>query len=290
MSGYAHARLDLDAERFRQSFDREPMGFSHNLSELDLFKIDSLHALAEKMVDRPHDYFIVESAPSPEAPFFSVPMVALKPAPAIEDLQNRACRILLKRAEDHDARFRDLIHTLFEQVLQTIGGLRGQKVVRLESGILISSAATITPFHYDPEIGCFSQIEGEKMYHVYPPAVVSDTQLERSCLSSPVNLSPLELGSVDATREYVFRLTAGKGFHQPQNSPHWVETGNSRSISYTFVFETDATRAVARTRALTTTYASSGCAPRFRVRALPRMPSNRTRCRWSFPSGDKSAA
>ena len=61
MSGYAHARLDLDAERFRQSFDREPMGFSHNLSGLDLFKIDSLHALAEKMVDHPRDYFIVES-------------------------------------------------------------------------------------------------------------------------------------------------------------------------------------------------------------------------------------
>ena len=156
---------------------------------------------------------------------------------------------MLKRAENHDARFRDLIQTLFEQVLQTIGGLHGQKVVRLESGILISSAATITPFHYDPEIGCFSQIEGEKMYHVYPPAVISDKQLERSCLSTPVNLSPLELGSVDPTREYVFRLTAGKGFHQPQNSPHWVETGNSRSISYTFVFETDATRAVARTRA-----------------------------------------
>jgi hypothetical protein len=37
--------------------------------------------------------------------------------------------------------------------------------------------------------------------------------------------------------------------HQPQNSPHWVETRAERSISYSFVFETDATRAAGRARA-----------------------------------------
>jgi hypothetical protein len=45
-----------------------------------------------------------------------------------------------------------------------------------------------------------------------------------------------------------FRLTPGKGFHQPQNAPHWVETGDEVSISYTFVFETLSNRRLGRTR------------------------------------------
>ncbi|HEY6420686.1 MAG TPA: hypothetical protein VIX59_16960 [Candidatus Binataceae bacterium] len=232
----------------RQAFDREPIGFSHNLSGLDLFTLESLHALAEKMADS-RDYFIAASAPLPGTPFFSVPMVDYKPPEAIEKLDMGAYRILLKRAENHDRRFRALLDTLSKQVIEFLGCLANQKIVRLESGILISSAATITPFHCDPEIGFFSQIEGEKTYHVYSPTVISERELERFSIAGPVALAPVELNGRNSVLEYVHSLSAGKGFHQPQNSPHWVETGKSRSISYTFVFETDATRALGRTRA-----------------------------------------
>jgi hypothetical protein len=240
--------LDLDPKRLRQSFNREPMDFSHQLSGLDLLKLDSLHSLAEKMATSP-DYFVSESAPTPGTKFFSVPRVAYKPHEAIENLDSGKYRILLKRAENHDRRFRDLIEALFGQVADLLGGLDRRKIVRIESGILISSAATITPFHYDPEIGYFSQIEGDKMYHVYSPTVIREEELERFSIYGPVALASVELKGRDSSREYVFKLSAGKGFHQPQCAPHWVETGKSRSISYTFVFETEDSRTLARTRA-----------------------------------------
>jgi hypothetical protein len=121
--------------------------------------------------------------------------------------------------------------------------------VRLESAILISSAATITPFHFDPEIGFFSQIEGEKTYHVYSPTVVTEAELEPFYLWGEVSIAQVNLATRDRSREYVFALEPGKGLHQPQNAPHWVETSKSRSVSFTFVFETDATRARGRVRA-----------------------------------------
>jgi hypothetical protein len=255
------ASICTDREKLRQAFDLEPTGFSHTLSGLTVFTLDSLHRLAEKMADHPSDYFIAASAPSPETKFYSVPSPAYRPPEAIENLNTGAYRILLKRAETHDSLYMDLLNTLFRQVVDMLGGLGRQKIVRLESGILISSAATITPFHYDEEIGFFSQIEGDKTYHVYSPTVIHEPELERFSVQGGAVLAPVELQGRDPDREYVFNLKPGRGFHQPRFSPHWVETGASRSISYTFVFETNATRAVRRTRAFNRYMRQLGLSP-----------------------------
>jgi len=243
------AQLILDRETLRQSFDREPFGFSHNLSSLDLFKADSLRGLAERFANSPRDYFIAGSAPTPGTRFYSVPNGGYKPHEAIDNLDKISTRVLLKRPENHDARFRDLLETLFRQVTDLRGGLGGERIERLESAILISSVATTTPIHFDPEVGFFSQIEGEKFYHVYPPACARETELERFYVRGRVDIGNVEMTKLDARQEHLFVLGPGKGFHQPQNSPHWVRTGTSRSVSYTFVFQTDASRARGRVRA-----------------------------------------
>lgn len=243
-----HPSLVFQSEQFRQFYDREPLPFTHNLSELDLFKLDSLHALSMKFVDHPEDYMVAGGAPTPGTKFFSVPSCRYKPHEVIENLDKGGYRLLLKRAEKYDEGFRELLNTLFEQVIDLRGGLHGEKIERLETGILISSASTITPFHFDPEIGFFSQIEGEKMYHVYSPTVITETELERFYIHNAVSIAQVDIDGRDPAREYVFTLGPGKGFHQPQNSPHWVETRASRSISFTFVLETNVTRARGRTR------------------------------------------
>ena len=50
------SRLEIDPVIFGQSFDREPFGFTHHLSELDLFEFGSLQTLAAKY--RGEDYFV----------------------------------------------------------------------------------------------------------------------------------------------------------------------------------------------------------------------------------------
>ncbi len=112
----------------------------------------------------------------------------------------------------------------------------------------MSSAAAITPFHFDPEVNFFAQIEGEKIYHVYAPDVVPEPELEHFYVRNLINIGEVRLNERDRSAEHVFPLVPGRGLHQPQNSPHWVETKAARSISYSMVFETPSTRAHCRTR------------------------------------------
>jgi hypothetical protein len=131
----------------------------------------------------------------------------------------------------------------------------------LDSSILISSAATITPFHFDPEVSFFFQIEGDKVYHLYSSGALSEAELEQFYWMGIVNIGQVDLSGRNPANEHVFRLSPGMGMHQPQNSPHWVETASTRTISYVFSFETNVSRALGRTRAFNYYMRKAGLTP-----------------------------
>ncbi|HUZ05278.1 MAG TPA: hypothetical protein VMU62_07965 [Acidobacteriaceae bacterium] len=275
------ARLNIDPTPYPGLYNKIPFGFTHNLHTLDIFQFDSMRELADRFSSASSDvYFVAGNAPTPGSAFFSVSHDELKPNQAIELLEKQPLRILLKRPEEQDTRFLKLLDLLFQQILELRGGIDGQRVRRLESAILISSAATITPIHFDPEVGFFSQIEGEKTYHAYAPKDVSEPDLERFYIRGAISIGRLDMEHRNPENEHVFDLRPGKGFHQPQNAPHWVETRGTRSISYTCVFETDATRAQGRTRAFNhyqrkcgLTPAAPGMHPQFdRLKAEAMLP------------------
>jgi hypothetical protein len=240
------------------SLEREPFGFGHALSELEMLSLESIEALSRRY--RPEDAFVAAGARSAETAFYSVEHSVLAPHEAIAQLDSSNVRVLLKRPENYDARFRQLLDGLFA----TIGGLAGTAVgdlARLQSSILISSSATITPFHFDPEVSFFFQIEGPKTYHVYSPTVLTEHELEQFYRRGVVDIAQIDLHGRDAAREHVFELGPGKGMHQPRNAPHWVQTSLTRSISYVVSYETNEMRAVDRTRAFNFYLRGAGVRP-----------------------------
>jgi hypothetical protein len=241
--------LHFESAGFAARFNREPFGFSHNLHTLDLFQFDSLLGLAERYAAAPRDYFVAAAAASAATEFTAVPHGHWPVDEALRRLDSSAMRVLLKRPENHDPRFRQLLDSLFEQIIRLRGGLGSERLVRLESAVFVTSAQSITPCHFDPEIAFFAQIQGRKNYHVYSPTSMSETELESFYRQGVVSIAEVDLPTRDPKLEHFYALTPGYGHHQPQNCPHWVETGAERSISYSFVFETDATRACNRTRA-----------------------------------------
>jgi hypothetical protein len=254
----SEARLWVDPNVVAQRFDRLPFGFDHNLGGLDMFSFASLRSLAEKYED---DFFVAASAPSPQTPFYSVSHGRYSPLDAIARLESVTQRVLLKRPERYDARFADLLQIVFNQILEMRGGLRGERVVRLVSGLFISSAAATTPFHFDPETTFFFQIEGRKEYHLYPPTALTEPELESFYRLGRLDIGQVDLEGRDRRYEHVFQLTDGKGMHQPQNCPHWVITSETRSVSYTISFETNVTRARGRTRAFNYYMRRAGLSP-----------------------------
>jgi hypothetical protein len=241
--------LLLPAQQFAERFNRDSFGFGHNLHELELFSFDRLQQLAARYSAYPSEYYVAAAAPSAGTGFTSVRHSYCGVEEALQRLDREPTRVLLKRPENRDPQFRALLDGLFAQVIQLRGGLRGERLMRLESAVFITSAASITPFHFDPEIAFFMQIEGGKIYHVYAPSSVSESELEQFYRRGVLSIAEVDLKSRDPGLEHVYTLKPGDGHHQPHDSPHWVETGTGRSISYSFVFETNATRARGRTLA-----------------------------------------
>lgn len=242
----ADSLLTVDQAVYKTAFNNTPFGFKHCLHQLSMFQPEALAELAKKYGANPADYYVSNSAPTPGTRFFDVKAKTSKPDEALAQLATGPTRVLLKRPENYDAGFRELLDKLFEKVVELRGGLNGEKVERLESGIFVSSASSTTPFHFDPEINHFFQIEGDKHYHVYRPSAVREDELEDFYVQGIVEIGQVDLATRDKSLEHVFDLVPGSGFHQPQDAPHWVQTGAERSVSYAVVYETDATRARGR--------------------------------------------
>ncbi len=243
------AHLDIDPRSYETSYNKTPFGFTHNLHQLDIFQFDSILRLLEKYDGASNDYYVAGSAAAAGSAFFEAPHIKLTPREAIKQLDQRPTRILLKRMENHDEQFRALTEVLIKQLRGIPGGLGTQPILRMQSSLFISSAASTTPLHFDPEVAFFAQIEGGKTYHVYTPDDVSEQDLESFYVQGKVSIGQLDMAQRDPGKEQVYNLNAGLGFHQPQNAPHWVETCGTRSISYSLVYETSADRALGRTRA-----------------------------------------
>ncbi len=241
-------RLIVDTAVLRSNYDKQPFALQHNLHTLPMFQPPALDALAKLFDACPADYFVAASAAQPGQEFFAVPGRKYSPSEALSRLDSEPLRLLLKRPENHDRQFRRLLQDLFEQVTATVGGLQRRRVVRIESAVFITSAASITPFHFDPETNFFAQISGRKTYHVYPPAVLPEAKLEKFYLQGLVSIGQVDIPQ-DVEREVVVSMGPGDGLHQPQNAPHWVQTEAGRSVSYAFVYETAASRSVGRARA-----------------------------------------
>jgi hypothetical protein len=248
-SGYQEPQLALERDTFAQNYNRTPFGFSHNLHRLELFGDDALRALCRAYAGHPQDYFVSRNAASPGTVFYDVPPSDLTPHEAFDRLEPGSFKILLKRLERHDPRFDALLRTLFDQVREELGQ-NGfcDEAMRLESSIFITAPQSTTPFHFDPEVNFFSQIEGDKIYHLYSPSDLGEQEVEPLYVRATVDIGQVDLNRRDRSAEHVFALRPGSGLHQPQDSPHWVETGDSRSVSYTFVYETRDARNLARVR------------------------------------------
>jgi Cupin-like domain len=258
----APGRLELLPQVLNQSFNRVPVGFDHNLHTLDIFELDSLRALAEKYAGHHSDYMVASSASAPDQKFRAVGTPDLSPSQAIGRLKTESVRILLKRPQNYDTRFQTLLNGLTEQVVSLSEELRADRIVRLESSIFLTSAKTLTPFHFDPSAVFFLQIAGKKIYHLYPPAALTEPEMEEFYFRGMIDIAQVDLNRRDPKLEHVFNLSAGKGLHQPQNAPHWVETSGEISISYSFFFETMAARKINRTRGFNYYMRKAGAAPR----------------------------
>ena len=226
--------LDIQAETFASHFDRKPFLIGHHLTDHPLFALHRLLELSQKLPETSIEYNAgnVPVNLNPE----QTPRTGLSVEESIRRIEECQSWMVLKNVEQ-DAEYRDLLNRCLAEIAPHSEPLHPGMMNR-EGFIFVTSANSVTPYHVDPEHNFLLQIRGSKTVHLFDGrdrSILSEEELESYYNGAHRNLVYRE--EVE-DKVQLFELEPGKGLHFPVTFPHWVETNNNVSISFSITFFT----------------------------------------------------
>jgi hypothetical protein len=232
--------FDEEADEFRKNFNRNTFSFRHRLAGHPLFETARLIELARTCAKHPQarkdevyfdagDVKIDQRWDHTDRPELSAEEV-------LERIHTSGAWMMIRRAE-----LVDEYRIILEDCMKEIGDLLGidlAEVMMVKNAIVfITSPRRITSYHIDRECNFLLQISGEKALSVFDKTdrvVLPDVEIERYwALDNNAALYKPEYQN----RAHVHRMTPGDGAHIPVNAPHWVQNGDSPSVSLSINFE-----------------------------------------------------
>jgi Cupin-like domain len=230
-------RLEIDADEFRTSFNRQPFLIGHHLAGHPLFELPRLLELAARLPEacvayNAGDISVAEG-------LYRGPRTGLSVEETIRRIEDCQSWMVLKHVEA-DAEYNALLDSCLDEVQRHSEPL-APGMRKREGFIFISSPRSVTPYHLDPEYNFLLQVRGSKTVHIWnphDPAVLTDEELEDFFTSE--EQKNLKFKDEYEQQASVFELTPGRGLHFPVTSPHWVQNGDGVSVSFSITFQTPA--------------------------------------------------
>jgi hypothetical protein len=230
----AEPLLSIDADVFRDGFDRRPFLIGHRLGDHPLFALPRLIELSKRLPAENVEYnggkLPVSLDPT------QTPRTGLSVEETIRRIEDCCSWMVLKYVET-DEEYRGLLHRCLAEV-----GVHSEPLrpgMQLEQAfIFISSAGSVTPYHMDPEHNFLLQIRGTKTVSLFDGrdrSLVSEQDLERFYGGAHRNMAFKDEFQQKAT---VFEMQPGQGLHFPVTFPHHVKVGPTYSISFSITFRT----------------------------------------------------
>jgi hypothetical protein len=229
-----------EQQTFRTNFNRASFRFSHLLAGHPLFQMDRLVRLATEVkthpLARPDEVYFDAGDIKVTQLWRDTPKPEMSPEEAIQRIETAGAWMLIRRAE-----LIDEYRIILDECMREIQGLVGidlDAVMQVKNAIVfITSPCRITTYHIDRECNFLLQISGDKSISIFDKTdrlVLPETELESywAVDNNAAKYKP-ELQS----RANVYELVAGQGVHIPVNAPHWVQNGNSPSVSLSVNFE-----------------------------------------------------
>jgi oxalate decarboxylase/phosphoglucose isomerase-like protein (cupin superfamily) len=228
--------LELETGAFDAQFGRQPFLVRHRLTQHELFSLQHLIELAQRLPASSVEYN------AGDVPVSLDPARTPRTGLSVEETLRRIaeCRswMVLKNVEQDPA-----YRALLEQCLAEVEALTQAAAPGMsgkEGFIFVSSPGSVTPYHMDPEENFLLQIRGHKSMSVFDRedrAILSEEEIERFLGGAHRNLAFREEAQAKAR---VFELTPGLGVHVPVTCPHWVQNGSEVSVSFSITFQTRA--------------------------------------------------
>jgi hypothetical protein len=225
--------LNIDAAEFGRAFSIRSVVISHSLAGHPLFELEAIAELADRL---PPDQVRRERG---DLPLDDRGYVEVGHGPAGETVlgvETNGARVSLRELQS-DPVYGPLIHACHDEIASPLGTREGG--VRRRAGyIFVTAPRANTPMHFDGEHSFLLQTRGHKTVHTVPrlePELIQQ-ELDRYYDDAPCNF--------DAMRESceTFELGPGDGVYFPSFVPHWVETGDTASVSFSLPFYTHYSR------------------------------------------------
>lgn len=128
--------------------------------------------------------------------------------------------------------------TLAKDIFGPLDAASGERTLKRDVGVLISSPNIHVHYHLDVPMVCLVQIRGEKTLHLYPPHApfAPANQIEAVALKErEEDIEFLDAFDASATK---IAMQPGMAVTWPQNAPHRVQNGNMMNVSLSCEFMT----------------------------------------------------
>jgi hypothetical protein len=229
--------LDIPEATFNANFNRTPFTIGHHLANHPLFTLEQLVNLAKRLPPENVKYHTGELPVNHG--LYDGAQTGLSTEETIRQIEECKSWMVIKWVEN-DPAYRELLDGCLDQVQELSEPLEPGMCKR-EGFIFISSPSAVTPYHMDPEYNFLLQVRGSKTVHMFDgtdPSIVSPAEREEF-MASDGNYKLTFKDEYEA-KAMVFELKPGVGLHFPVMTPHWVQNGDSVSISFSITFRTPA--------------------------------------------------
>ncbi len=225
-----------DSSRFGL-VNSKPFGFRHSLDRLSLFNLPDLIALAKRIPDHQGFKGWQNGTIAVEDGWASKPEAQLPLMETIENIAETNSLVVLKHVEQ-DPVFGPALQELLAEMFSLAPQSFQEDVILGECLIFLNSPNRKTAYHFDLEPSFLLQVEGEKTVFAWENgdrSLVPHEELEGYCGAG--NLSSAVYKPDRQQDAQVYELKPGDGVHFPSTGPHWVQNGDSVSISVNVNFD-----------------------------------------------------
>jgi ribosomal protein L16 Arg81 hydroxylase len=230
----------VDPAALARAFPHDTFAIRHHFADHPLFTLPRIIELL-RTLPRDRIEFNAGNAAIDQDPA-TTPAIDLAPEEIVRRIETCNAWMVLKRVETEPA-YRALLEGVLETVARARGfnGLADAGFSDIQGFLFVSSPHSTTPFHADNEDNFFVQVHGEKFFHVYDNrdrSIASDDLLE-DVVAKHRNLHYEPMFDARATH---YRLNPGDGIFVPYQWPHYVQTGDSYSISLAMTWKSEEVR------------------------------------------------
>lgn len=221
-------------EEAARDFGRRNQRLHHHLESSPLFSDDGIAALFDRY---PRDRLEVNTTgwdPSASFEWYMGRPGALDGHGLLEAVRAGRLWLNLRRVNHADPAMR----ALCDRILAEVFAHTGQRTLKADLGLLISSPGAHVVYHLDIPMVMLWQIRGEKRVWVYPveETFFSDAWIEGIVLRESDEHLPYRPGFDE--RAFVHDLVPGELLSWPQNAPHRIVNGDVVNVSLSIEYMT----------------------------------------------------